>query len=84
MPGLPVPSEKPAEKPAEKPTAQMELRLWKDTTGEYELLGQFVGYWDGKVRIRSADGRSYRVALERLSWADQIFVHTQLARLATR
>jgi len=39
---------------------------------------------DGKVRIRSVDGNYYRVAFDRLSRRDQLFVEAQLIRLAVR
>ncbi|MCS7305417.1 MAG: hypothetical protein NZ602_09970 [Thermoguttaceae bacterium] len=47
-------------------------------------MGEFVGYEDGKVRIRSAEGRHYRIALELLSQADQMFVQAHLCRLVIR
>ncbi len=49
-------------------------RTWTDSTGKYEIEGEFVKLADGKVEIRRDDGKLLHVALEKLSEEDQKYV----------
>ncbi len=83
---LPLP--KPAAKPADaKPPIPEKkddpfgirndvksLRQWTDASGKYRIEARFVSYQDGTVRLQKADGRYYRIKLDRLCAADKDFV----------
>jgi len=59
------------------------LRMWTDLSGKYRLEAKFVGVIDGKtVRLQKADGRYYRIALERLCLADQAVVLRHIESIA--
>jgi len=49
-------------------------RTWTDRSGEFEVEAEYVGYKNGKVRLKSEKGKSITVDVQRLSQADQEFV----------
>jgi hypothetical protein len=59
------------------------LRIWSDTTGQYRLEARLVSVQDNLVRLCNAEGKFFRVAMQKLSAADQQFVHTQTQTVAT-
>ena len=48
-----------------------ELRIWKDSTGKYEINAAFVELRNGQVKLRRDDGKTLTVKLSKLSDADQ-------------
>ena len=91
-----TPAEKPAA-PAEKPAKPAKpnddnpfgkadtgsLRLWTDMTGQYQITARLVSVLDGVARLQQADGNYVRVAIDRLSVADQKFVGSLTESFAT-
>jgi sRNA-binding protein len=77
---------KPAEKkPADDPFGQNNggaLRLWADSTGRYQIEARFVSVNDGVARLQKANGSYVRVAVDRLSVADQRYVSSQSEAVA--
>ncbi|MEQ8790948.1 MAG: PQQ-binding-like beta-propeller repeat protein [Pirellulaceae bacterium] len=57
-----------------------ESRTWTDSTGKYEIKGEFVEFRDGKVWLKKDDGGTIGVPMSRLSSADQMFVREELKR----
>jgi len=49
-------------------------RKWTDSTGKYAVEAKFVDFKKGTVQLRKEDGTLIRIALEKLSEADQEFV----------
>lgn len=47
------------------------IRTWKDASGKFSVLAQFIGLADGKIELRKADGKIISIDLEKLSTADQ-------------
>jgi len=45
---------------------------------------KYVSFNDGTVRLQKANGRYVRVAIDKLSLADQEFVRGQLGAVATK
>jgi len=57
--------------------------MWTDMSGKYSLEAKFVGVIDGKtLRLQKADGRYYRVALQKLCLADQAIVLRHIESIA--
>jgi SLA1 homology domain 1, SHD1 len=84
LPASPAPPEKKAEA-TPKPTASNGpiLRVWTDSSGTHRVVARFAGIVDGDtVRLEQLDGAHLRVALDRLSAADQQYVSTQRTTLA--
>jgi hypothetical protein len=53
---------------------QAEPRLWKDTTGQFQVRATLVEQTDSAVRLQTADGREITVPMNRLSQADQDYL----------
>jgi len=73
----PPPTEKPKPSEEDDPFAGRETkgrRLWTDISGKYQVEAEFVSFVDETVRLKKANGRYCRVALQKLSLADQAFV----------
>ncbi len=49
-------------------------RTWTDDSGEYHVDGEFVSMAGGLVTLKTDDGRTVKIPLEKLSKADQEFV----------
>lgn len=80
-PPKPLPST-PAVDPAAVKITSNGVRQWTDSTGKYHAQARYVDFREGKVGLDKADGTFVRVAMERLSQADQEFVHNQNQSLA--
>lgn len=50
------------------------MRTWLDATGEFRIEAVYVGFADGKVQLKRADGKEIAVPLDKLCKADQKFV----------
>lgn len=48
-----------------------QARTWTDNSGQHRLDADFVELSQGKVRLQTADGRLYSIALEKLSDSDR-------------
>lgn len=59
-----------------------EPRLWKDSTGQFQVEATFDGIAGDQVRLKRADGTVSQVPLARLSTADQAYVKNLAAVLA--
>ncbi len=51
-----------------------ELRDWTDSTGRYHIKAKFHGIEDGKAVLEQSDGTRIKIAVQKLSEADQAFV----------
>ncbi|MGO8748903.1 MAG: SHD1 domain-containing protein [Thermoguttaceae bacterium] len=51
-----------------------EQRLWKDTTGKFQIHAALIEQTASAVRLRTADGREVSVPIQRLSQADQDYL----------
>ena len=60
--------------PQAKPAPAAAARTWSDSTGTFHIVGTFLGMDGAFVRLRKTDGVETRVAVEKLSKADQEFV----------
>jgi hypothetical protein len=49
-------------------------REWTDSTGRFRVTARLMEVKDGVVFLQSADGKTFKVPLERLSQADQNFL----------
>lgn len=49
-------------------------RNWTDASGTYHVQAAFLGFKEGKVRLKKDDGQTLLVAPERLSKADKEYV----------
>ncbi len=56
------------------PAAKPELRTWTDATGKFSIDANFVEQKDGDVVLRTADGKTLTVPLDKLSETDQEFL----------
>lgn len=55
-----------------------EIRTWTDKSGQFSVEAEFVGLAENKsVEIKTKDGRSLKVPLEKFSEADQDYVRSQ-------
>ncbi|MGA2066119.1 MAG: PQQ-binding-like beta-propeller repeat protein [Thermoguttaceae bacterium] len=70
-----------AGQPEKKPPA---YRFWTSASGEYKVAAAFLGVEDGTVRLLKRDGTTLRVALEKLSQADQDWVANHSATPAAK
>jgi hypothetical protein len=59
------------------------LRTWSDASGQYRLQARLVSVQNNVVRLCDANGKYFRVAIDRLSTADRQFVRSQTAAVAT-
>jgi len=55
-------------------------RNWTDRTGKYQVEAEFVGFQNGLVHLKRADGKIVAVPLEAFSAADRRFVAAVLKR----
>lgn len=62
--------------PAKKTPASA-MRTWTENDGKHKVEAELVAVQDGTVTLRKADGKEVKVALKRLSEADQEFARTQ-------
>jgi hypothetical protein len=53
---------------------QGESRLWKDSTGQFQVRATLIEQTDTAVRLHTADGREITVPMNRLSEADQEYL----------
>ena len=49
-------------------------REWTDATGKYKIEAEFGGLMMGEVRLKTAEGRTIELPLEKLSLADQDYI----------
>ena len=61
---------------------QWEFRTWTDVSGKHRTEAAFLGFENGQVRLKKADGKIIPVAIEKLSDADQEYVKSQVALAA--
>jgi hypothetical protein len=57
------------------------LRIWTDSSGNYQVEARFVSFQDGTVRLQRANGRFVRIDYWLLSSADQSLVLRQARSL---
>ena len=55
---------------------QAESRLWKDSTGKFQVRATLLEQTDSSVRLRTADGREISVLVDRLSQEDQDYLQS--------
>ena len=60
-----------------------ELRIWKDSTGKYEINAAFVELRNGAVKLRRDDGKTLTVKLSKLSEADQELARKMAQKVTT-
>jgi hypothetical protein len=58
---------------------QAESRLWKDSTGQFQVRATLIDQTDSAVRLQTADGREITVPVNRLSQADQDYLKSLMA-----
>ncbi len=51
-----------------------EYRVWKDTSGSFEVEAEFVFNRKGKVTLRKTDGKEIEVSISKLSADDRKFL----------
>lgn len=51
-----------------------EVRTWKDATGQHEVKAELIGVAGGMVSLKTADGRTVKLAFTQLSSEDQAFL----------
>ena len=51
-----------------------DLRTWTDSTGQFDLQAKFVSIEDGMVNLVRENGAKMKIALDKLSRADQEYV----------
>ncbi len=49
-------------------------RYWTDSTGKSQVKAQYLGFADGKVGLKTGEGKTFALPLSRLSKGDQEFV----------
>lgn len=62
------------------PIALAAARTWKSSNGKYSVEAELIGFEDGKVKLKKANGKVVKVPLESLSDADQKFVKEQYSK----
>lgn len=65
---------KPAEQKKAPSIPAAGLREWTDASGSFSVKARFRGMANGKVSLRTEDGRDLEVPLGKLSGADQKFI----------
>jgi hypothetical protein len=68
-----------APSPAPSTTASPQYRVWKDSSGKFEIEATLVSFENGLVRLLRKDGKEISLPLSRLSEADQTFVEKSLS-----
>ncbi|MGO8747597.1 MAG: NPCBM/NEW2 domain-containing protein [Thermoguttaceae bacterium] len=53
-------------------------RTWTDSTGKHTVEAEFISLKDRMVQLRKPDGSVVTVRIEKLSYADQVFLKTQV------
>lgn len=56
--------------------AHAEVRKWKDKSGKNTIEAEFVSQSENKVKLRSANGRTYEIEITQLSTADRDYLKT--------
>ncbi|WP_425618804.1 SHD1 domain-containing protein [Anatilimnocola sp. NA78] len=64
---------KPAEAPAET-TVSSNTRIWTDSTGQFTIDAELIGFEDGAAKLKRKDGKVVSLPLDKLSGADQAAV----------
>ena len=59
------------------PVAMAASRTWKSSSGRFSVEAELVGFKDGKVQLKKANGKVIKVPLKSLSAADQRYVKKQ-------
>lgn len=57
-------------------------RTWKSSNGRFSVEAELLGFEDGKVQLKKADGKVIKVPLKSLSAADRRFVEKQYPEAA--
>jgi WD40 repeat protein len=65
--------------PASPAPGDTTMRTWASSNGKFTIEGQFVALEFNEVVIERSDGETIRVAIDKLSKADQDFVRAQAA-----
>ncbi|WP_164101291.1 SHD1 domain-containing protein [Candidatus Laterigemmans baculatus] len=73
-PGAPAPLQAQNEAPPATATQSTAPRVWKDSTGKFQVEARLVEQTPTTVRLRAANGREVTVPRDRLSAADQEFL----------
>ena len=60
--------------------ADAQPRKWADSTGIFHVEAELLGVTSGKVRLKTVDGRTIDVPLEKLSEADRRYVASLRSR----
>ncbi|MCA9202279.1 MAG: hypothetical protein KDA59_04515, partial [Planctomycetales bacterium] len=78
----PAPAEntQPAADPFADPFSSLEMRRWKDNTGEFEVNGKLVVLAADYVRLLKDNGRHCTVPMNRLSQVDREYVEAFAAK----
>jgi hypothetical protein len=69
-PAVPTTPATPPQNDPQKPAA----RIWKDSTGQFNIEATLAEFTNGQVVLKRTDGRTVTLPLERLSEDDQRFV----------
>ena len=64
------------------PVAPAESRTWKSSSGRFSTEAELLGFKDGKVKLKKADGKVIEVPLLSLCAADQQYVKKQYPEAA--
>ncbi len=64
------------------PVAMAASRTWKSSNGRFSVEAELVGFKDGKVQLKKANGKVIKVPLKSLSAADQRYVKKQYPKTA--
>jgi hypothetical protein len=67
------PEERDTEKAAPEPKAPV-VRTWRDASGKFSIEAEFRGVAAGAVRLRTKEGRTITVPLEKLSAGDREWI----------
>lgn len=54
---------------------QHPFRIWRDSSGQFQVMAKFRSYANGVVRIEREDGTIIDIPMERLSFGDQQYVN---------
>jgi hypothetical protein len=57
--------------------ANAEQREWRDLSGKYSRVAEYVGQRDGRVQLKQSDGKNISIAVEKLSAKDREFIAQQ-------
>jgi hypothetical protein len=80
VPAVPAAPAAPAKAKGDNPFGMNRadgLRTWSDSTGQYQLEARLISVRNDVVRLCNAQGKYFRIAIDRLSAADQDFVRSQ-------